>query len=72
MGELNLVTLIIIGVNVLVSFKGFKDDSFFQKYKLMKYLFFGLQFPVYLLPLQKRLQEKNERNRKIIFLPEFW
>ncbi|MBZ9729108.1 rhomboid family intramembrane serine protease [Salegentibacter sp. JZCK2] len=33
MGELNLVTLIIIGVNVLVSFKGFKDDSFFQKYK---------------------------------------
>ena len=33
MGELDLVTLIIIGVNVLVSFKGFKDDSFFQKYK---------------------------------------
>jgi len=33
MGELNLVTLIIIAVNVLISFKGFKDDSFFQKYK---------------------------------------
>lgn len=33
MGELNMVTLIIIAVNVLISFKGFKDDSFFQKYK---------------------------------------
>ena len=33
MGDLNLVTLIIIGINVLVSFKGFNDQSFFQKYK---------------------------------------
>ncbi|MCP9199865.1 rhomboid family intramembrane serine protease [Gramella sp. GC03-9] len=33
MGQLNLVTLIIIGVNVLVSFKGFSDQSFFNKYK---------------------------------------
>lgn len=33
MGDLNLVTLIIIGINVLVSFKGFNDESFFQKYK---------------------------------------
>lgn len=33
MGELNVVTLIIIGINVLVSLKGFNDESFFQKYK---------------------------------------
>lgn len=33
MGELSLVTLIIIGVNALVSFKGFNDISFFEKYK---------------------------------------
>lgn len=33
MGELNLVTIIIIAANVLVSMKGFNDDSFFQKYK---------------------------------------
>ncbi|WP_372920411.1 rhomboid family intramembrane serine protease [Salegentibacter sp.] len=33
MGELHLVTIIIIGINILISFKGFKDDSFFQKYK---------------------------------------
>ena len=33
MGDLNLVTLIIIAVNVLISFKGFKDRAFFEKYK---------------------------------------
>ncbi|HSP12340.1 MAG TPA: rhomboid family intramembrane serine protease [Salegentibacter sp.] len=33
MGELHLVTIIIIAINVLISFKGFNDDSFFQKYK---------------------------------------
>jgi membrane associated rhomboid family serine protease len=33
MGELNVVTLIIIGINILVSLKGFNDESFFQKYK---------------------------------------
>lgn len=33
MGELGLVTLIIIGVNVLISYKGFKDTSFFNKYR---------------------------------------
>ena len=33
MGDLDLVTLIIIAVNVLFSFKGFKDRSFFEKYK---------------------------------------
>ncbi|MCG9970071.1 rhomboid family intramembrane serine protease [Christiangramia crocea] len=33
MGELSLITLIIIGVNVLISFKGFSDQSFFNKYK---------------------------------------
>ncbi|MUP46876.1 rhomboid family intramembrane serine protease [Gramella sp. BOM4] len=33
MGQLNLVTLIIIAVNVLISFKGFSDQSFFNKYK---------------------------------------
>ncbi len=33
MGELSLVTLIVIGVNALVSFKGFNDNLFFDKYK---------------------------------------
>ncbi|MHA6280362.1 rhomboid family intramembrane serine protease [Salinimicrobium sp. CAU 1759] len=33
MGDLDLVTLIIIGINVLFSFKGFKDRAFFEKYK---------------------------------------
>ncbi|MGY5850512.1 rhomboid family intramembrane serine protease [Salegentibacter sp. F14] len=33
MGELNLITIIIIAANVLISFKGFNDDSFFQKFK---------------------------------------
>lgn len=33
MGELSLAMLVIIGVNVLVSFKGFSDQSFFNKYK---------------------------------------
>ncbi|HEY9185721.1 MAG TPA: rhomboid family intramembrane serine protease [Salegentibacter sp.] len=33
MGELNLVTIIIIAANVLISFKGFNDDTFFQKFK---------------------------------------
>ena len=33
MGELSLAMLVIIGVNVLVSFKGFSDQPFFNKYK---------------------------------------
>ncbi len=33
MGQLNLVTIIIIAVNVIISFKGFSDQSFFNKYK---------------------------------------
>ena len=33
MGDLDLVTLIVIGINVLVSMKGFNDPSFFEKYK---------------------------------------
>ncbi|SFN58631.1 rhomboid family intramembrane serine protease [Salegentibacter flavus] len=33
MGEINLVTIIIIAANILISFKGFNDDSFFQKFK---------------------------------------
>lgn len=33
MGDLNLVTLIIIAANVIISFKGFKDRVFFEKYK---------------------------------------
>lgn len=33
MGDLSLVTIIIIAVNVLVSFKGFNDVAFFEKYK---------------------------------------
>ncbi len=33
MGELSLVTLLVIGVNALVSFKGFNDNLFFEKYK---------------------------------------
>lgn len=33
MGGINLVTLVIIGLNVLMSFKGFQDDAFFHRYK---------------------------------------
>ncbi|WP_034920673.1 rhomboid family intramembrane serine protease [Gillisia sp. CAL575] len=33
MGDLSLVTIIIIAVNVIISFKGFKDRAFFEKYK---------------------------------------
>ncbi|WP_324719236.1 rhomboid family intramembrane serine protease [Salinimicrobium sp. HB62] len=33
MGDLDVVTLIIIGVNVVISFKGFNDRAFFEKYK---------------------------------------
>lgn len=33
MGDLSLVTIIIIAINVLVSFKGFNDVGFFEKYK---------------------------------------
>lgn len=33
MGELSIVTLIVIAVNALVSFKGFSDQNFFNKYK---------------------------------------
>lgn len=33
MGDLGLITIIIIGLNVLISYKGFKDPLFFEKYK---------------------------------------
>lgn len=33
MGKLNLITLIIIGANIIISLKGFNDYSFFEKYK---------------------------------------
>jgi hypothetical protein len=33
MGNLDLVTILIIGINVVVSLKGFKDYAFFEKYK---------------------------------------
>jgi membrane associated rhomboid family serine protease len=33
MGELSLVTLVVIAANALVSFKGFSDQSFFNKYR---------------------------------------
>ncbi|MCM4160279.1 rhomboid family intramembrane serine protease [Antarcticibacterium sp. W02-3] len=33
MGDLSLVTIIIIALNVIVSFKGFNDPVFFNKYK---------------------------------------
>ena len=33
MGKIDLITIIIIGANVLVSLKGFNDFSFFEKYK---------------------------------------
>lgn len=33
MGQLSLVTIIIIAANVIISMKGFNDPSFFQKYK---------------------------------------
>ena len=33
MGDFNLITLIIIAANVIVSFKGFNDFSFFERYK---------------------------------------
>ncbi|GAA4299700.1 rhomboid family intramembrane serine protease [Aestuariibaculum suncheonense] len=33
MGNLNLITIVIIAANVLISYKGFGDYSFFDKYK---------------------------------------
>jgi membrane associated rhomboid family serine protease len=33
MGDLGVVTIIVIALNVIVSFKGFKDIGFFEKYK---------------------------------------
>lgn len=33
MGNLDLVTILIIGINVIVSIKGFNDFSFFEKHK---------------------------------------
>ena len=33
MGNLSLITIIIIGANIIFSMKGFKDFSFFEKYK---------------------------------------
>lgn len=33
MGDLNIVTIIIIAANVLISYKGFNDPYFFEKYK---------------------------------------
>lgn len=33
MGDLSLITIFIIAINVIVSYKGFKDHQFFEKYK---------------------------------------
>ncbi len=33
MGNIDIITLVIIGANVLFSMKGFKDSNFFNKYK---------------------------------------
>ena len=33
MGKLDLVTIIIIAANIIISFKGFSDFGFFEKYK---------------------------------------
>ncbi len=33
MGDLHLVTIVIIAANVIISFKGFNDPEFFHKYK---------------------------------------
>lgn len=33
MGELSLVTLAIVGLTAVISFKGFNDENFFNKYK---------------------------------------
>ena len=33
MGNIHIVTLVIIAANVIISMKGFKDYSFFEKYK---------------------------------------
>jgi len=33
MGDLGLVTIIILAINIIVSYKGFNDPSFFEKYK---------------------------------------
>ncbi len=33
MGNLSLITIVIIAANVLISFKGFKDYGFFERYK---------------------------------------
>lgn len=33
MGDLGIVTIIIIALNVIISYKGFKDPGFFEKYK---------------------------------------
>lgn len=33
MGDFDLVTVVIIAANIIVSFKGFKDRAFFEKYK---------------------------------------
>ena len=33
MGKLDVVTIIIIAANVIISYKGFSDFGFFEKYK---------------------------------------
>jgi membrane associated rhomboid family serine protease len=33
MGNLDLVTILIIGINIIISLKGFNDFSFFERYK---------------------------------------
>ncbi|UZH55553.1 rhomboid family intramembrane serine protease [Salinimicrobium tongyeongense] len=33
MGDFDLVTLVVIAVNIIFSYKGFNDQSFFEKYK---------------------------------------
>lgn len=33
MGEMSIVTIVIIGLNVLISYKGFSDRNFFERFK---------------------------------------
>ena len=33
MGDISIVALVVIGLNVLISWKGFNDHNFFDKYK---------------------------------------
>ncbi len=48
MGNIHIVTLVIIAANVIISMKGFKDYSFFEKYKFnIGYIKRGEQFRMF-------------------------